>query len=259
MVPVSPSPTSTPSPVNHVGDSHVLNSQVSTPRTSLDSEEEEEETIEGLDNIRAYREMVTIVTQTSGPEATAISPPPSTATIAPVHQEYQLSDSDNEEYMDNGINHNRDDEDEQREEELFEDAPNNEMETQQSQSPQSTAGEYMSIVHCDALCCMLMSVDIAPIRQEYQLSDLDDKDYMDNGTSNAGDTEDEQSEEEVFEDVPDYEAEMEWSPPGQSSTSQYKFANRKKNCAHQQPHPQAEAPLLSMTYGNDHLLPNALH
>lgn len=70
-------------------------SQASTSGTSLDSEEEQGETIEGLDNTGAYLEMVTIVSPTTfSPDTTAISPPPTTADIAPVRQEYHLSDSD---------------------------------------------------------------------------------------------------------------------------------------------------------------------
>lgn len=49
----------------------------------------------------------------------------------------------------------------------------------------------------------------------------EDDDYVGSGVDDEMDTVDEESEAEVFEDILDYEAEMERSQPSHSSTGEY--------------------------------------
>ena len=90
---------------------------------------------------------------------------------------------------------------------------------------------------------------------------VDDDEYRDDGSSDNGDTQDQESEQEAFEDILDYEAEMEQSEPSlpsQCESSLGMLLGQLIDSQHLLPAAPLP-PILSMTYGTNHLLDNASH
>jgi hypothetical protein len=111
----------------------------------LDSEEEEEETLEHLNNVQGYGEMVDVVLSTTSSPVSVASEHRARSLVHDLEIGSELLQEDDD-YVDNDTNDGMDTEDEGSEPEVFEDIPDYEAEMERSQQGQSSSGEYVYLL-----------------------------------------------------------------------------------------------------------------
>lgn len=142
IVPSSPLSTPTPRSVNQGIHPQDYDSPPDTPPIALESEDEEEEPLEHLNNIRGYQEMVDIIDSTmSSPETLATERRARSPNGDLVTDNGQLEEDDG--YVESGVDDEMDTVDEESVAEGFEDILDYEAEMERSQPSHPSASEYV--------------------------------------------------------------------------------------------------------------------